>query len=246
MRPALVAIVLLAALALGPRICSAQAAPTGNGAGRAARIKADLRDILSDPEYHPSSGKGSALERIGKWLQEEWDGLKELFGRLFRVGGRAGAGSSQVMYWLVLFALAAGMVYLVIFVARHYGARLSRRGRALHAALSVDEEHPEREDPERWLALARELAAAGDLRRAYRAAFIAVLLRLDRLGAIRYERSRTNGEYLRALRARPPLLAILRPLAGAFDAHWYGAAPVSEQGLRDCLAAYERVDGAAR
>ena len=139
------------------------------------------------------------------------------------------------------------MAYLIVLVARRYGVRFPKLARRkAQGALSVQEENPDRAEPDRWLALAREHAASGDLRRAYRAAFIAVLLRLDRAGAIRYERSRTNGDYLRALRGRPPLLALLRPLANGFDSHWYGSAPVSEQEFRSCLAAYDMVNGGAR
>jgi hypothetical protein len=95
------------------------------------------------------------------------------------------------------------------------------------------------EDPDVLAAAAKDLAAAGQLRRAYRAIFLAILLRLDKQGLIRFDRSRTNGEYLRSLRSRPEIFTWMRPLTNEFDVRWYGERSVEEQDFRRALRAYE-------
>jgi hypothetical protein len=64
---------------------------------------------------------------------------------------------------------------------------------------------------------------------------------MDRLGWIRFDRARTNGEYIRSLRARPDILAWMRPLTNDFDLRWYGGESVEEQDYRRVMTAYERM-----
>jgi len=216
-----------------------QQAPTESV--RAAQIKAHMREILSSPDFRVEKPGDSVLQRIGRWIERTLDRIWQFFRRLFSFGGRAGTGGSYLFLYVVLGILIVGIAYVIAYAARnlHRAARPS----AGQAALSVvaEPEPAAAAEPDAWIEAAQRHAAAGDFRRAYRAVFIAVLLRLDRIGALRYERSRTNGEYLRALRSRPPLLTLVRPLASEFDAHWYGHRPASEDDFRRVLAAYEKV-----
>jgi hypothetical protein len=52
---------------------------------------------------------------------------------------------------------------------------------------------------------------------------------LDEQGLLRYDRSRTNREYLRSISSRPELADPLRDVIDVFDRVWYGFESVDEQ-----------------
>jgi len=87
------------------------------------------------------------------------------------------------------------------------------------------------------------LAEAGDYRGAFRCAFLATLSYLDETGAIRFERSRTNWEYLRQLKrgGHDSLHDDLNRLASAFDRKFYGSEPCTEDDYHSALAVYKRI-----
>jgi hypothetical protein len=51
---------------------------------------------------------------------------------------------------------------------------------------------------------------------------------LDEQGVMRYDRSRTNREYLRSVSSRPELAAPLHDVIEVFDRVWYGFQKVDE------------------
>jgi hypothetical protein len=149
--------------------------------------------------------------------------------------------------WIVIVALILGIVAVLCYAAQKMGLGRVQLGARRAAMTEADEMEDHADDPEAFLAAARELAASGQYRRAYRAVFLALLLRMDHLEWIRFDRTRTNGEYLRALRSRPDVLTWLRPLATDFDLHWYGGKPVEEVDFQRILNAYQQtVSGPAR
>jgi hypothetical protein len=88
-------------------------------------------------------------------------------------------------------------------------------------------------DPAGWRSEADALAAEGNLREALRRLYLAALVALHRARALEYDRSRTNGDYLRRFRGRPEAKRRFRSLTGAFDFVWYGERPIEESAYRD-------------
>lgn len=234
--------------ALAPSPAIAQAAPHSAAAApesaRAAQIKAHLQDILSSSDYRVEKAEPSALERFWKWVSDLWERFMRWLGRLFSFGSAGGVGGAgYFMVYLLYGGLIIGLAYVIVYAIRRLASRTEAEKGRKKPGVGVIEEPEESAsvEPDAWLAAAQRHAAAGDFRRAYRAVFIAILLRMDRMGALQFERSRTNGEYLRALRGRTSLFSFLRPLANDFDRHWYGESPVTEIEYRHALSAYEQV-----
>lgn len=69
---------------------------------------------------------------------------------------------------------------------------------------------------------AQTLSAAGDLRSAVRYLYLATLLTLDEQGQLRYDRTRTNREYLASVAQSPRLASTLGDVVDVFDRVWYG------------------------
>ncbi|MDT8307258.1 MAG: DUF4129 domain-containing protein [Anaerolineae bacterium] len=82
----------------------------------------------------------------------------------------------------------------------------------------------------------------GDYRSAVRYLYLSTLLLLEEHGVLRYDRSRTNREYLRTVAGMPELYATLHSVVDVFDRVWYGFQPLDEAGY----AQYERQVNALR
>jgi Domain of unknown function (DUF4129) len=87
--------------------------------------------------------------------------------------------------------------------------------------------------PEGWAHLADELAAKGQYRDAVRSLYLALLSRLHREGAILYDSTLSNWDYLRQFKGNREWLPPFRELTRRFDFAWYGNLPVGADGYRD-------------
>ncbi|HEX6033595.1 MAG TPA: DUF4129 domain-containing protein, partial [Anaerolineales bacterium] len=76
---------------------------------------------------------------------------------------------------------------------------------------------------------AETLSMQGDYRNAIRYLYLSSLLVLDEQGLLRYDRSRTNREYLRSVSSKPELAKPLHDVIDVFDRVWYGFEKVDEQ-----------------
>ena len=77
---------------------------------------------------------------------------------------------------------------------------------------------------------AQEASDLQDFRLALRLLYLASLLKLDEIGALRYDRALTNREYVREVALKPPLATALRPVVETFDDVWYGYRPITRAG----------------
>lgn len=76
---------------------------------------------------------------------------------------------------------------------------------------------------------AQSLSMGGDYRTAVRYLYLSSLLMLEERGLLRYNRSLTNREYLKAVAHRPELVQWLKPVIDVFDRVWYGYQPLSKE-----------------
>ncbi len=88
---------------------------------------------------------------------------------------------------------------------------------------------------------AQVLSTQGDYRTAIRYLYLSSLLTLDEQGLLRYDRSRTNREYLRSVASRPGLANPLRNVIDLFDRVWYGFEKVDEQTYQAYVAHVEKL-----
>jgi len=145
----------------------------------------------------------------------------------------------QVIEGIFLVIAAGAFAVLVAVIVQAIGRRTARS-----KPLALDEEEAvlvEARDKDSLLALAEQQAKGGDYRRAFRLVYLAALVALDTGGVLRFDRSKTNWEYLRALRTagRSDVYAALTPLTREFDQVWYGFAPTDASHYARALAQYQ-------
>ncbi len=77
---------------------------------------------------------------------------------------------------------------------------------------------------------AQQASAIQDYRLAMRMLYLACLLKLDESGALRYDRTQTNREYVRQIAGQPALAGALQSVVEVFDDVWYGFRVITPQG----------------
>jgi len=154
-----------------------------------------------------------------------------------------GAANALLVLLVGLFAavLAASLAYLVHqwwqgrtkAAPRQAGELTPRADDGLH--------DPDKQDPAQLWRLADERARAGDHLGAVRTLYLAVLALLHQGGFIRYERTRTNGEYVDQLRPRALLQRPFLGLTGLFEVKWYGQRVCESDDYRHCRELAEEI-----
>lgn len=167
-----------------------------------------LQEILTRPEY--------------QWAEEERTNyLAELWLRLLRwllsLIPESAIGAPIFRYLLPSLAAIILLAILVYF------------GRNLRQSFADDSQtndphdlHHEPLSADDALTHAQNLSTTGDYRTAVRYLYLSALLLLDERNLLRYDRSRTNREYLRSVATRPELATILKDVVDIFDEVWYG------------------------
>lgn len=183
----------------------------------AASVRQSVRETLARPEFAADPPPPpSFTEKIAAWID-----------RLLNRHQPAATPNvpninPNVIYWILIAIAAAAFAILVAALVQ----TISRReARAKPLELDAAEVTlMEARDNDSLLALAEKQAQAGDYRRAFRLVYLAALVALDTGGVLHFDRSKTNWEYLRALRAagRADIYSALTPLTREFDQVWYG------------------------
>jgi len=184
--------------------------PTDSTADRAV-----LSAILGKPPFVqlPSSSW------LPAWLTQQLD---ELLRRFFN--GLANNLSDARFDFLGLGVLL--LVVISIFFLRHM-----RNNMARESTLTQAEDDAMPGSSEAALGRAHTLALGGNYRDAVRQLYLGTLLILDERGKLRYDRTLTNRETLRAVSAHgsPALADALRPIVDLYDRTWYGYATVAPE-----------------
>jgi len=143
-----------------------------------------------------------------------------------------------VVQWLVWLLVAALVIAVVIPIARGL-ARIRRKEAlpaekkapgAIAAVPLLADEVASLTDEEQILARARELAMRGELAASMQLYLVASLRALDKRGAVRIAKDRTNGEYVRAC-ADPGAKPALRDIVREVDRVQFGGETATPEGL---------------
>ena len=196
-----------------------------------------LAEILAGPEYQWSEeAPPSPLE---EWIARQF---ARFMNWLFEtLEGRI--TSSGLRIWqLVLIGLGA---LALAFVLGYLGRNL-RKMAAAEAGLGSDDHFEENLSPSAALSKAQAMSSNGDFRMAVRYLYLAALLQLEERGLLRYDRSKTNREYLGDIQRRTTLQtpALLDSFAGVvevFDRVWYGYQPIDLAGYENYAASVARI-----
>jgi hypothetical protein len=200
-------------------------------------LRARLDGILARPEYQPEEKRESTIARGIRRT-------KEFILRLLR--GRSSARAPQAGGEGLVMVFRA-LIFLVVIVALIFGAaKLARRFQARRKPVeeaetreALGEEIPEDATAADLFTMASELARQGDYRKAIRRAYIALLCDLDQRGKLRLGRSKTNRDYLDAMRSEQRIYPTFTVMTLAFERAWYGQERATEEEFRNFATLYQ-------
>ncbi len=209
--------------------------------GKPAKIP---RKVAKQPEKRPrekGDDKGEPDKRPkGEFAVRRGDGLIQ----------PGGAGVSP-LFWPILAGLLLAVVLLAL-VLWWRGREGPPRPTAPAGEVSVQPPPPapHEQAPAALFRQAEELARAGRFKEASRSLYHAILSLLHRQQLLRYEVTRTNGEYVRQVRlsptAPPGLHEPFSRLTTLFDDLWYGDRSCAASDYARCRELAEEVrQGAA-
>lgn len=231
-----------------------QTAQLERAAADSKAASARARDILSRPEFATTPPVDTASEEEEDkqppgWWQQFMDWLAKVLKDLFEqkrdpvrdspnLSPSSGAAAGKVLV-VLLFGLALAVVVALLvrtFLERNKDTAPLEVSTYESSALAQDPMSALSRPPEGWAHLADELAAKGEYREAVRSLYLALLSRLHREGAILYDSTLSNWDYLRNFKGRREWLPPFRELTRRFDFAWYGNLPVGPDGYRDFRA----------
>jgi hypothetical protein len=182
-----------------------------------------LREILAQPEYQTDKARDSWIQRK---LNELLKKLLEFLDKLFARNPSTPSGGGWVMMIFRVGLLVVIGLTLVYGTARLLKSlRLRRRDHeepesATREILGeVIEENLSTED---LIGQATEMARRGEYRLAIRRTYIALLHELEQRGRLQLHRSKTNRDYLNALRGEVNIYPPLERMTQTYEQAWYG------------------------
>ncbi|MGH9846423.1 MAG: DUF4129 domain-containing protein, partial [Blastocatellia bacterium] len=201
--------------------------------------RAKVESILARAEYRPAAVEESSLKR---WARIAREFLAALLRRLFGAGSQretAAPRAGSVIFFraIIILATAAALLFALYKLARLRRGRLKSE-KETEVREVLGEEIAEDLTSTDLLAHATELARRGDYRAAIRRAYIAFLVEMEQRGKLRLHKSKTNSDYLNALRAERQIFAPFSAMTGTFEHVWYGDKRAGEGEFNEFVSRY--------
>ena len=199
-------------------------------------VRSEIRDILSNSEYNRDYNSPRFMEKLTKPILKLIEKIIEWIGDLLNVETKY--ANKTVSYILAGLVITAFLILVALVLRKLAG----------NAYITNDDERFDITDYELpssrpLIKEAARLAESGDYRGAFRCAYLASISYLDEIKALRFERSRTNWEYLRELRqgGYEAPYSELHPLTLEFDRKFYGRESCSLDDYMNAVRTYERI-----
>jgi hypothetical protein len=177
-----------------------------------------LHTILAQPEF---AWAEQAPNPLTTWIQKLLDALNALLNRMF--GNEPISISINTLTLAIIASIL--LIIVLIFIYRTLFSDFIKE-----TQLGLDDGHDgEPLTSEAAFDKAQMLSKGGDYRSAVRYLYLSSLLLMDERGILRYDRSKTNREYLRSVAHSPELAKPLGEVIEVFDNVWYGYHSLEEE-----------------
>jgi hypothetical protein len=211
------------------------------------RSAGDIRKLL--PEAAPAAEEKKKPPEEPKPKEDQFREIEIRGGHGGGFSGAPIAGFSMLGWFIIVGLLVACVaVGIVLFIQERKRTPKKEIKKTTGEKKTPTEENDVRPDqiaPAALWAQADELAQQGKFLEAVRRLYLAVLALLHRSRLIRYEKTRTNGEYIRQLRrateAPPAIHPAFVSLTGMFDQKWYGDRACDDREYGACRELAEQV-----
>lgn len=202
--------------------------------------RSQLDNILARSEYQTDEREASGIQH---WLKQQWarliKWLRALFSQSERDPQMPGQGTVNLARVIIVTLLIAALAFALYQLSKWWQQR-QPKDKKEKAREILGVEITDETTTEDLLAAARLLAQQGDYRGAIRRAYIALLYELEQRGKLRLHRSKTNRDYLNALRHEALLYPSFAALTLRFEQVWYGQSQASQFDFDGFLKGYQQ------
>jgi hypothetical protein len=188
--------------------------PTSQQVDRALQEVYSRPEFATRPEHSPWEILLKPLGRFFRWLEGLLDGFKGL------------EVNAPWLYWLVIAWLAISAIAILAHLILTATSAIRWREKAIQKEAPEEGGRRGPRTPADWEAEARRAAAEGRMRDAAIALYQAVLLRLDARGALRFDPSKTPGDYRREVRRHPDVAPPFSAFLRGFEPVVFGGRPL--------------------
>jgi uncharacterized protein DUF4129 len=204
--------------------------------------RARLDGILARAEYQPEQKRDSMVARF---INKTLEFIAQILARLFRgsappTSQGAGFGLAMVLRSLLLLIVVAALIFGVLKLSRRIQAR-KKPAEEPGTREALGEVIAEDATAADLFAMASDLARQGEYRKAIRRAYIALLCDFDHRGKLRLGRSKTNRDYLDAMRSEQGIYPTFSVMTFAFERAWYGQNRATEEDFQNFVTLYQEV-----
>ena len=176
---------------------------------------AELEAILARPEF------AEQVEEVGFW-ERIWRPILDWFFENFNPNARLLGAWGYLVAGLFAIGLAVFLWFWIRSLRRQFSAE---------TASPFDNDSDLNLSSSTALQEAQAKASGGDYREAVRYLYLSTLLNLDERDQLKFDRSKTNREYLRQV-SGTAFAATLGSVIDVFDRVWYGFQPIDETTYR--------------
>ncbi len=182
-----------------------------------------LEEILSASEFQWKTTQPSLL---AQWINKLIQQLLDFFSRLIP------DGESQIALPDVNTMVTVASILMILLILGFVLKKLAS-GFVSEAVLENEgDRQSEITDSKIALKRAQQLSQDGDYRNAVRYLYLSSLLLLEERGMLRYDRSKTNREYLNAISNQPTLEEAFEEVINTYDRVWYGYKNLEEEDFK--------------
>ncbi len=195
----------------------------------------------------------TALRAIGEQVRRAVDWLVRRFSPKPRESTMNSAMTAAAVLRVLMYVLLGGVALLLLWLVWIVVRQIQRSSTPVLSAEAVTAAAPDLRDEnvhaaqlpaDGWLTLARNEAARGEWRLAFRALYLAMLAQTAAEGLISLAKHKTNLDYERELErralSRGGIVARFSGRRRQFDAIWYGREVAVETDVRGWLAEFDR------
>ncbi len=228
----------MACVLLSTGALASSASPSQTHGPTPAQLHQAIHSVISEPVFNHSSENGvlagnamakagqaaaNVLRKIWHYLKAAFKFLRNLFRHTTHTGMQGGLTSNIIVALMITALVLTGGFFIYKLVMMWMGSRLGETAPALEI-LFEDNDTQLVIDPDTWFVKAEKLANEGRFREAYRAMFIALLMRLHLSQIIELQRGKTNGAYIREVenKLNTDDIRQFRLLTKRYEAAWYG------------------------
>ncbi len=203
--------------------------------------KQKLGEILRRVEFQkPEAQQESWFDRLQRRIRE-WFNEKVPQPEL---PANAPQGLSAISFGLqiLVYALVLGFIAFLIYrFAPFFAERFRRREKEDKGErIILGEKLAANQDSQTLFDEAEAMALSGNLRGAIRKGYIALLCELSDRKLIGLAQHKTNRDYLRDVRKKPPLYQNMNGLTNSFERHWYGFESANETDWQEFKENYQK------